>query len=327
MWDFDIGKTIMIMMKTMPFIILRLIVYFGITVAYIVATGVGAGVGYGVGHISQDPAPFAFWGGAIGFGIVAVGVYLIREYILYMVKAGHIAVMVHLIDGREIPNGKGQIDYARQVVTERFAEANVLFLLDRLVKGVISAITHLLGGIAAFLPIPGLEGIVRFVNTVIRLSLTYVDEIILGYNIRLESQAPFETARQGLILYAQNGKAMVKNAVWLAVFLWVTAILVFLVMLAPAAAILYAMPGELAGWAFVFAIVFAWAVKAALIEPFAIAALMSVYFDTIKGQVPNPDWEQRLTEASKQFRELKDKALGTFGAIGSKPSGTWGEPT
>ena len=275
MWDFDIGRTFVIMMKTLPFIVLRLIVYFGITLAYILVTGIGAGVGYGVGYVSSDPTPFAFWGGAIGFGIVAAGVYFVREYILYIVKAGHIAVMVHLIDGREVPGGQGQITYARNVVTERFAEANVLFVLDQLVKGVIRAITGLLGGIVAFLPVPGLEGIVRFVNTVIRLSLTYVDEIILGYNIRLESRSPFETARQGVILYAQNGKTMVKNAVWLSVFLWILAILVFFVMLAPAAAILYAMPGELAGWSFVLAIVFAWAVKAALIEPFAIAASIS----------------------------------------------------
>ena len=44
-----------------------------------------------------------------------------------------------------------------QVVTERFAEANVLFVLDQLIKGAIGAITGLIGGIAAFLPIPGLQ--------------------------------------------------------------------------------------------------------------------------------------------------------------------------
>jgi hypothetical protein len=228
--------------------------------------------------------------------------------------------MVHLIDGRDIPNGQGQIDYARKVVTARFAEANVLFALDQLVKGAIRAITGLIGGIAAFLPIPGLDGIARFVNTVIRLSLTYVDEIILGYNIRLDSQNPYETARQGVVLYAQNGMVMVKNAVWLAVIMWVLAIVVFLFMLAPAAAILYYMPGALAGWSFVLAIILAWAVKAALLEPFAIAALMQVYFRVIAGQAPNPDWDRRLADASKYFRELKDKAVSSLGGKGWGPA-------
>ena len=139
----------------------------------------------------------AFWGGIVGFGLVSIALYWMREYILYVVKAGHIAVMVHLIDGRDVPGGQGQIAYARQVVTERFAEANMLFVLDQLVKGAIRAITGLIGGIAAFLPIPGLQGLVSFINTVIRLSLTYVDEIILGYNIRLEQPQPVRDGAAG----------------------------------------------------------------------------------------------------------------------------------
>ena len=315
MWDFSIGRSVSVMARTWPFIALRIIVYFGITLAYIMATGTGASVGYGVGHISSDPdgpLSFALWGGVVGFGVVSIAVYWIREYILYIVKAGHIAVMVHLIDGRDIPDGQGQIGYARDVVTERFAEANVLFVVDQLVKGAIRAITGLLGGIAAFLPIPGLSGLVSFINTVIRLSLTYVDEIILGHNIRINSASPFETARQGVVLYAQNGRVMVKNAIWLAIIMWGAAFVIFLLMLTPAAAILYMMPGQLAGWAFVLAIVFAWAFKAAFIEPFAIASLMQVYFSTIEGQVPDPEWDARLAETSSKFRELKDKALGSF---------------
>ena len=324
MWDFEIGRSVSIMVRTWPFIVFRMIVYFGITLAYIVATGTGASVGYGVGHISTDPdgpMSFALWGGVVGIGVVSIAVYWIREYILYVVKAGHIAVMVHLIDGRDVPGGQSQIAYAREVVTQRFAEANILFVLDQLVKGAIRAITGLIGGIAAFLPIPGLSGLVSFINTIIRLSLTYVDEIILGYNIRINSASPFETARQGVVLYAQNGKTMVKNAVWLAVIMWGVSLVIFLLMLAPAAAILYLMPGQLAGWAFVLAIVFAWAFKAAFIEPFAIACLMQVYFKTIQGQVPNPDWDRRLAEASSKFRELRDKALASFG--GSR----WTQPT
>ncbi len=196
----------------------------------------------------------------------------------------------------------------------------MLFAIDQLVKGIIRVITGLIGGIAAFLPIPGLEGLARFANTVIRISLTYVDEIILGYNIRTDSEEPFESARKGVILYAQNGTTMLKNAVWLAVIMWGLTFVVFLFMLAPAAAIFYAMPGQLAGWSFVLALVFAWAVKAALVEPFVIAALMQVYFRIIEGQTPDPEWDRRLSEASGKFRELKDRAVGSFGGGPAKPA-------
>lgn len=313
MWDFSIGRTIGILAQTMPFILMRMAIYFVITLAFILATGTGAGIGYGVGSLSDSPESFAIWGGIFGMGFVGVAVYWAREWLLYMVKAAHIAVIVKLIDGEALPDGKGQVAYGREIVTARFGEANVLFALDQLIKGVIAAITGLIGGIAAFLPIPGLDGIARFANTVIRLSLTYVDEIILGYNIRTNSDNAWESSRHGLVLYAQNGLKMVKNAVWLSVFLWMLSILVFVLALAPAAAILYAFPGEIARLSFVVAIVFAWAFKAAVLEPFAIAALMAVYFDTIRGQVPDPEWDAKLTGASDKFRALAENARGAFG--------------
>jgi hypothetical protein len=321
MWDFDVGRTLGIVIRTWPFVVLRILVYFGITLAYIVSTGAGAGVGYGVGHVWGDDGPFTFamWGGIFGFGLVSVLFYWLREYILYLVKAGHIAVMVHLIDGQAVPGGQGQIGYAQAVVRQRFAEANVLFVLDQLVKGVLRVVTGLLGGVAAFLPIPGLHGLMKFLNAVIRMSLTYVDEIILGYNIRTQSTAPFETGRDGVVLYAQNARAMLKNAVWLTIMTWLLGAIVFVLTLAPAGAILYTMPGELAGWALVFAIVFAWAFISAFVEPFVIAALMQVYFRAIEGQEPDPAWDTRLAEASRHFRELKDRALASVG--GSR----WGD--
>ncbi|MDX3972802.1 hypothetical protein [Shinella sp.] len=313
MWDFSIGKTIGILARTMPFILTRMVIYFVITLAFILATGTGAGIGYGVGSISESPESYAVWGGFIGMGFVGAAVYWAREWLLYMVKAAHIAVIVKLIDGEALPDGKGQVAYGREIVTARFGEANVLFALDQLIKGAVAAITGLIGGIAAFLPIPGLDVIARFANTVIRLSLTYVDEIILGYNIRTNSDNAWDGARHGIVLYAQNGLKMVKNAIWLSVFLWILSIVVFLLALAPAAAILYAFPGEIAGYSFIVAIVFAWAFKAAVLEPFAITALMAVYFDTIRGQVPDPDWDAKLAGASAKFRALTEKATTAFG--------------
>ena len=96
--------------------------------------------------------------------------------------------------------------------------------------------------------------------------------------------------------------------------------MIFFLTLAPAGAILYCHAGQLAGWAFVLAIVFAWATNSAFVEPFVIAALMQVYFQTIEGQVPDPGLGRRLADASRHFRELKDKALASFG--GSR----WGTP-
>ena len=322
MWDFSISRTLGIMGKTMPYVALRLVIFFMITVAYIAFTGLGAGVGYGVGNVfaeGEDAAGFAFYGGAAGLVLVSTVVYWIREYILYIVKAGHIAVIVKHLDGQPLPGGKGQIAYGRKIVTARFAEASVLFGVDQLIKGAIRLITGLLGGISALIPIPGLQGLVGFANTVIRMSLTYVDEILLGYNMRIDSDNPYDSAQDAIVLYAQNARLMIKNAVWLSLFLWVLTFVVFLLMLAPAAAVVYYFLGATGGWSFVLAIVFAWALRAALLEPFAIAALMSVYFQAIEGQIPDAEWRKKLNGASDQFSELGRKARGYFAPGGDAP--------
>jgi len=315
MWDFSISRALGMMVKTAPFIVFRMLVYFGIAVAYVLVTGVGAGIGWGIGAFGGEDFRLSstFWGGGLGFVLTAGVLYFAREYILYIVKAGHIAVLVELMDGRDIPAGRPQIEYASTIVKARFAETSVLFAVDQLVKGVLRAITGLVEGIAALIPIPGLQQFVGLIRAFLRIAVGLVDEVILAYAIRMRSTNPWASARTALVLYGQNYQVMLKNAAWLTVFTYGLAFTVFLIMLAPAAAVVWFIPGGWSAGGFVFALIFAWAVKAALIEPFAIACMMEVYFKVIEGQSPDPAWDARLTSASKKFNDLKGKAAGWLG--------------
>jgi hypothetical protein len=310
MWDFSIGQALGLMGRTMPFIVLRVLVYAGIAIAYVLVTGVGAGVGWGIGAFGDEEfrAGSTIWGGGIGFALTAGVLYFAREYILYIVKAGHIAVLVKLIDGEAVPVGQNQISYATAIVKDRFVEANVLFAIDQLVKGVLNAIVGLVQGVASFLPIPGLTNLVQVVRAFLKIAVGLVDEVILAHAIRTNATNPWASAQTALVLYAQNYPTMLKNAAWLTVITYGLAFIVFLVMLAPAAAIVWLMPGGWSAAGVVFALIFAWAVKAALIEPFAIACLLQVYFRTTAGQRPDPEWDARISGVSKKFTELKDKA-------------------
>lgn len=309
MKDFDIGQIFALLVKTTPFLIFRFLIYFGITVAFVLITGTGAGLGYGIGAIAGNSSGGGMWGGLLGFGIASSIVYLLREYLLYMVKAGHIAVLVELMEGRELPAGRSQVDHAQKIVRERFAESSVLFGLDQLIKGVLSAFNRAFFTIAAFLPVPGSQGIVKFVNTVINLSLTYLDEVILAYNMKTRSDNPWRGSQTALVLYAQNYKTFLKNAFWLAFIIWGLTFLVFLIILAPAAGLVALFPGSAGPLTLIIALVFAWGVKQAVIEPFAMTALMQVFFAVTEGQEPNPEWDAKLDSVSDKFRELKSKAL------------------
>jgi len=307
--DFRIGEILSLMSKTLPFLVFRFLIYFAITLTYILVTGAGAGIGYGIGRIaSEDPAGFSLWGGLIGFGLVSVGAYLIREYLLYLVKAGHIAVLVELMDGKELPQGRGQIDHAQAIVRERFAQSSVLFGVDQLIKAVLKAFNRAFFTLTAFIPIPGLQGIAKFVNTVVTLSLTYLDEVILGHLIRTRADNPWRAGQQALVLYAQNYKTFLKNAFFLAFIIWGLTALVFVVILAPVFAVVSLIPAVAGPLTLIIALVLAWGIKQAVIEPIGMTALMQVFFKVTEGQQPNEEWEAKLDGVSKKFRSLKEKA-------------------
>jgi hypothetical protein len=312
MWEFSVSKALSLMVRTAPFLIFRVLVYFAITAALIIMTGTGAGLGYGVGLFGDDDFQITstFWGGAAGFGLTAGVIFFFRDYLLYLVKAGHIAVMVELLDGKQVPGSKGQVEYAGEVVKERFGQASALFALDVLIRGVINVVTRLMEGLLSILPIPGLDRLIGALRAFLRLAVGLVDEVILGHAIRSRSENAWEAAHDGLVLYAQNAKPMLVNAAWLTLITWGLAILVFFLMLAPAAAVVWLLPGDSTAGMFVFAVVFAWAVKAALIEPFAIACMLQVFFKVTEGQEPLPEWKGRLTRASDKFRQLGERAAG-----------------
>ena len=172
------------------------------------------------------------------------------------------------------------------------------------------------------LPIPGLDNLMGVVRAYLRLAVGLIDEVILAHAIRTRSDNPWSSARDALVLYGQNAQAMLRNAAWLTLFVWGISILVFFVMLAPAAVVVYLLPGAWSAGGFVFAILFAWAVKVALIEPFAIACLLQAFFKVTEGQDPNPEWQQKLEGASDKFRDIGEKALSwaTRGRAGAGAS-------
>jgi len=234
--------------------------------------------------------------------------YWLREYILYMVKAGHIAVMVELIDNRPLPEGRGQIGHAQAIVRERFGEASVLFAIDQLIKGVLRAITGLIRGVFTLLPVPGMKQLITILRAFLRVAVGFIDEVILAYGMRTRATDPWASARTGLVLYAQNYKPMLKNAAWITLFVYGLAAILFFVMLAPAALISNLYPGGMSAMGVVVALILAWSVKQALLEPLAVACLLQAYFRTIEGQVANPEWEDKLEGLSDKFAKIKDRA-------------------
>ena len=314
MKDFSFRKVLGLLAKTAPFLVFRFLIYFGITLGFVLITGVGAGVGWGLGTIADNAGAGATYGGLVGFGIAGGILYFIREYLLYLVKAGHIAVLVELAEGREIPGGKGQIAYAKDQVKERFGTSSLLFGLDQIIKGILRAFNRVTLTVASFIPIGGARGVVKVLNAIVNLSLTYLDEVILAHLMKVRAENPWASGRTALILYAQNYTKFLKNAVWLAVFIWGMTLLVFLLVLVPAFLLVNLFPGAAGVFTLIVALVLAWGIKQAVIEPVGMTALMLVFFKVTEGQTADAQWEAKLDQVSSKFGELKEKALNWKGA-------------
>jgi hypothetical protein len=315
MFDFSARTALTIVSQTKGFIVFRVLVYFGVTLGLILATGTGGGIGWGVGAFGDEEfqASSTAWGAVIGFGGAASVLFFLRDYLLYMVKAAHIALMVEFLEGRAIPKGREQISFGQAIIKERFVSASVLFGLDRLIHGVVGAVTGLVEGLLSILPIPGLDRVMTLVRGFLKVAVGLVDEVILAEIIRRKGDDPFHVARQSLVLYAQNAKPVMKNAAAIALLSWLFGLAVFLLMLAPAALVVWILPGSGTAMTLIVAIVFAWATKVAIVEPFALACLLQVYYHVTDGQSPNPEWQAKLERASSKFKALGEKAAGWAG--------------
>lgn len=303
------SQAVSLVTRTAPFIGVNAVVYAAFFFASLIWFAVWGGLAALMGTLGLGAVAGIFV--IIGFGAGAGLVKFARRYLLYMVKGAHIAAMTELLKGGQLPGGMGQFKYGQQLIKDRFKDVSMLFALDTLVTASLKALQRKILRIASWLPLPdGAQSVVRAVTEILNRALTYVDEAILSYAIYQGEPNVWNSARHGVILYAQSYKPILITAgkVWL--LGKVFGFLVFGVFLVPAIAVMLVAQGHVAVQliAIVLALVAAWAVKAAFFEPFALAYTLVTYHAAIAQQTPDYEWDAKLKTASTKYRELVNKA-------------------
>ncbi|HKP62226.1 MAG TPA: hypothetical protein VJV78_36085 [Polyangiales bacterium] len=306
--DANLSTAIGLVMRTAPYAIGRFMVLFGTSLVTIVWYAVTFGGWFLLGKLHPLIGFVWFIGCCMVFG------YLWRtlvRYFLYMLKAGQIAVLTELLTRGQIGDGnEGMFQYGKRVVTERFGQMNAMFALDMLVHGVVRAFNRTLDWIAGLLPIPGLRDIVGIVNAIVYSAATYVDETILSYSLARGDEDVFRSSRDGLIYYAQNSKEVLKTGMWIVVLDKVTTAVAWIVMLVPAGLIAWLMPASIKGGATLLTLVvsalFTWNLRAAFLEPLFLTMIMIKFHVSVHGQAINLEWDERLSQVSGKFVELKN---------------------
>jgi hypothetical protein len=301
-----IGDAVSLLLKTAPFLLARLGILSALTVAAILYWIVLAG-GF---VLLAKASPLLGWAWIIALGVVAGGIWRFAvRYMLYLLKAAHIAVLTELITTGKIGNGsEGMFQYGKRIVTERFGQVNVMFGLDMLIDGIVGAFNRTLDWIANLLPIPGLDSVMGVVRAVLRASTTYIDETIFSYNLARGDENVFRSSKDGLIYYAQNAESVLKTGLWVVVLDKVLTVIIWVVMLGPAFLLGYLLPGAASLAGLIFAALFAANVRSAVLRPLFLTMVMVKFHAVTRNQAIDLVWDQRLASASDKFGELKSKA-------------------
>jgi hypothetical protein len=244
----------------------------------------------------------------------------ILRYVLHLLACGHVAVLTELITRGQVGNGsESMLAYGKRVVTERFGQVNALYALNLMVRGVLATFHRTLDWIGEVLPIPGLEGLSNLLNIILRAATRYLDKVILSYNLARGDEEPWRGAREGMVYYAQNAVPILKTAVWIVILERALTVLLWLLLLAPAAAITWMLPRavhESAGVVTILiAAILAGPLRAAFLKPLFLIMMMVRFHALIENQPINQEWDARLATISDKFRDLGTQAAaGLAGA-------------
>ncbi|MBM9520338.1 hypothetical protein JWG39_11000 [Desulforhopalus vacuolatus] len=297
-----LGEAWGVLMKTLPCVLVRIAVYAIVALGSAIYVGVlllMAKVFGGAGGI------LVLVGIVVLFGLLK----LLQRYVLYLIKAGHIAVITEILQNGQLPENVGQFVYGKNVITGVFKEVSVLFAVDQLVSGAIKAFNKTAVRVADLIPLPGIEAVAKFAGMIVNYAVTYVDETILSFNLTRKDRNIWKNAETGLVLYAQNWKPILSNAVALAVINIAGLVVCVLIMLIPFGILAAITSNETLKIVWLFlALAFGYGLKLSIINPFCLISTIIAYNHAIEGQEPNVEWKRKLEQVSEKFRELQSKA-------------------
>lgn len=189
---FDIFK------KTMIFVWMRL----GINLA--VSAGVILWTIMWIAIASASENGFMIILAVIAIALSGKIVSIIMQYIGYMIKSAQIAVIAEIFQTGRIPNN--MVEFGKERVKSKFAQANVYILLDKLVSGSVRQINKVVNSTVGWIEklVPQASFITNIVQKFTTLTLTYVDECCLCYTFMKDEQSAFKSAADGVVIYFQN---------------------------------------------------------------------------------------------------------------------------
>ncbi|MBQ7299700.1 MAG: zinc ribbon domain-containing protein [Clostridia bacterium] len=282
--------------KSFPFCMAKL----GLGAATVLIDAVLLAILLGIGWLFGDTGLvvcFLIW-----CGFIPVVRLVLMHYVGYLVKAGHIAVIAEACKTGQFP--ANQVAWGKSKVKERFVSSNVYFALDKLMTAAIKQIQDGIQKVAGKLDfIPGMDAAAGLAKFFVDISLGYIDECCLGWTFYHPEQSEFKSAADGVVIYAQNWKPLLKNAAITMLKAVLGMILIVIIAFVPIGLLF-----KLFKWnaliAFVLACLIAWVIKFAFFDSYIMCQMMASYMQVAPTTVITFDLYSKLCAMSRSFKQL-----------------------
>lgn len=290
--------------KSMPCVVYRFLICLGAGLGYLFASLAGAGIAIGAGSLGKNANALAPYGAALGFAAFAFLMYKLRRYWLRGVKLRQLALLAEQAQGKPIPEGKAQLEYAQKRVEENFPSAAGLHELDALIQ---QALAELADPPAALAPALNHPQAGRLARRVIDAYAASNHQVILARQFQADTQNAWRTAATALASYAQHARSLLAYRVYATTFEWLGFLAAFPLLAKGFEMLTNGLPVSFGYWIYLFAGVFSWALKAAFFEPIAEAAVLGVFFP-LAAQAVEPGYAAELARRSPAFQAIVAKA-------------------
>lgn len=313
-------STMALVKRTMPFIVARIVTYAIFALASLVFLGIMVGIGFLLLKMFGESAAAFIIVMIIALFVVFGGLRFVERYFLYMVKLGHVSVIVQLLDKGKVPDGKGMIAYGKDSVIENFGASNVAFLVDSMVHAAVKQVQRWImriGDIFRF--IPGSQYVIMIINAIMSVSLNYIDEAVMSYvflrKSKKEEETVWKSACDGVTLYAQSWKGVLKSAALSVLFIYVFTIGLFLIFAFPLMFVSKMIAGDTEGiglflgfLALLGSAILTVLIKRAIVDPVVTIMMVRSYQLSIRKLEPAVDLQDKLLSVSSNFKKLFNRA-------------------
>ena len=148
-------------------------------------------------------------GMGIGFVIAIVFIAILSHFLMYVIKAGQIAVITKAVTEDKLPDNCWQT--GKEMVKERFATVAVYYAATSIIKGLFQELSNAITSVGQSIGGDSGGAVGSAIGIVINTIVSYLCDCCLGWVFYRKDQSAFKATCEGAVTFFKNGKTFLKN--------------------------------------------------------------------------------------------------------------------